>query len=527
MKSNRLSVIYMITLFLTAISLNSCTKDYEKINTQPDAIIADQLGSAQIGQVFARVQYTTMTSSFEVTQNLFADMFSQYYALTRQSFNSDRYVNVASWASGAFSAFYSGVGKDLSFIESLSEKNQLPLQNAVIKVWKANAYHRITDYWGPVPYSEVGSGKVSIKYDTQESIYTDLFKILDEAIVVLKANQGKTVFAADDLLYKGDVNKWLAFANSLKLRLALRIKYANPALAKTHAEKAVADGVMLANSGNAFVFTSINNLDPLGNISNFDNWRMSTSMESIMVGYDDPRISQYWEPVVVDLRKDGRQYHGLRNGQKVEDMSGGPQNESHSKIDIKWWQPARGGSNPPLLVMNAAEVYFLRAEGALAGWSMGGTAQALYEKGIETSIQQTTTASAGVIASYISSTKIPVAINDVYKTPAVSNIPVAYGSTGTAERQLEQIITQKWIAMFPNGWEAWTEARRTGYPKYLPRLNSDNPDVPKDVMIRRINYSEGEVTSNPDGLKAAQALPELASRGGDKNSTRLWWDKKP
>lgn len=526
MKSFRLtSVIYILTFILTAVSLNSCTKNYEELNTQPDAIIADQLGSAQIGQVFARAQFTTMTSSFEVTQNLFADMFSQYYALTRQSFNSDRYVNVASWANGAFNAFYSGVGKDLAFIEALSAKNQLALPNAVIKVWKVNSYHRITDYWGPVPYSEVGSGKVSIKYDTQESIYTDFFKLLDEAVVVLKANQGKTVFAADDLIYKGDVNKWLALANSLRLRLALRVKYVNPALAKTQAEKAVADGVILANSGNAFVYTSINNLNPLGNISNFDNWRMSTSMESILVGYDDPRLPHFWEPVVVDLRKDGRQYHGLRNGQKVEDMSGGPQNESHSKIDTKWWRPDRGGSNPPLLVMNAAEVYFLRAEGALAGWNMGGTAKALYEKGIETSLQEVANASAAVVASYISSTKIPVSINDVHKTPAVSNIPVAYESAGSVERQLEQIITQKWIAMFPNGWEAWTEMRRTGYPKYLPRLNSDNPDVPKDAMIRRIMYAEGEVTSNPDGLKAAQALPELA--GGDKNSTKLWWDKKP
>jgi hypothetical protein len=175
--------------------------------------------------------------------------------------------------------------------------------------------------------------------------------------------------------------------------------------------------------------------------------------------------------------------------------------------------------------MNAAEVYFLRAEGALVGWNMGGTAKALYEKGIETSLQEIASASGAVIASYISSTKIPVAINDVHRTPAVSDIPVAYESAGSSERQLEQIITQKWIAMFPNGWEAWTEARRTGYPKYLPRLNSDNPDVPKDVMIRRIMYAEGEVTSNPDGLKAAQALPELA--GGDKNSTKLWWDKKP
>src|SRR5690606_19359882 len=111
-------------------------------------------------------------------------------------------------------------------------------------------------------------------------------------------------------------------------------------------------------------------------------------------------------------------------------------------------------------------------------------------------------------------------------TPAVSDIPVAFEVNGDKERQLEQIGTQKWIALFPNGWEAWAEMRRTGYPRYLPRLQSDNPDVAADEMIRRLTYVDGEFSTNSVAVNAALELPELAERGGDRNSTRLWWDAK-
>jgi len=157
---------------------------------------------------------------------------------------------------------------------------------------------------------------------------------------------------------------------------------------------------------------------------------------------------------------------------------------------------------------------------------MGGTAKELYEKGIEISISSRTNTSPETIASYIKSSNRPVPLNDKWNTPAVWDIPVAFEVTGDKERQLEQIGTQKWIALFPDGWEAWAEMRRLGYPKYLPRLQSDNPDVAANEMIRRLTYVDGEYSNNAQAVNEALKLPELADKGGDRNSTRLWWDAK-
>jgi hypothetical protein len=153
---------------------------------------------------------------------------------------------------------------------------------------------------------------------------------------------------------------------------------------------------------------------------------------------------------------------------------------------------------------------------------VGGSAQQYYESGITMSMQERTSASAGAIASYISSNNTPVSF-DGGTTPASSDIPIAFESSNT-ERALEQIITQKWIALFPNGWEAWAEARRTGYPKQLPRVQSDNPDVAVDEIPARMTYVASEFTTNSEGVNAAISSPELG--GQDKNNVRLWWDKK-
>ncbi|HEY4655363.1 MAG TPA: SusD/RagB family nutrient-binding outer membrane lipoprotein, partial [Cyclobacteriaceae bacterium] len=176
--------------------------------------------------------------------------------------------------------------------------------------------------------------------------------------------------------------------------------------------------------------------------------------------------------------------------------------------------------------MCAAEVYFLRAEGALEGWDMGGTAQELYNTGIETSMKERTAASDSEIAAYISSANTPIPTDDEWGTPASSDITIAFDVGGGLERQLEQIITQKWLAIYPDGVEAWTEVRRTGYPKLFARLNSENSDVPKDQIMRRLIFVESEYSNNADAVNAAVELPELVSRGGNKNSTRLWWDAK-
>ena len=99
-------------------------------------------------------------------------------------------------------------------------------------------------------------------------------------------------------------------------------------------------------------------------------------------------------------------------------------------------------------------------------------------------------------------------------------------SGGSLEEQLEQIGTQKWIAIYPDGWEAWAELRRTNYPSPYPRLNSDNLDVAVDEVMPRLIFVSGEYSNNLEAVEAAEQFDELVSRGGNKNSTKLWWDAK-
>ena len=524
------------------MTFSSCTENFEELNTQPNALLASNLDPGLVGQAFANAQARALygapggsTAGFQTAQSLFADLYAQYFATTATNFDSDRYTQVGNWSNGAWTYFYQQAAPPLKIVLDYTSENDMAIENAMAKVWKVQAYHRITDYWGPIIYSEFGNQQETVNYDTQESVYRNFFVLLDEAVAVLKANSGKAAFVGHDQLtngtdlYNGSVDKWLVYANSLRLRMALRVKYADPDLAKIEAEKAVADGVMLDNDDTALLHTTVLSRNPYWIITDWGEFRMSALMESVLVGFDDPRLSTYFSPTVDYVEDgDGAPYEGMRNGILKKDLDQGALNSAHSDMGPMFLNQGRGGSpaGPPLRVLSASEVYFLRAEGALENWAMGGTAEELYNKGIEMSLKETRIgATDAEVAAYINSTNTPVPVNDVYNTPASSDITVKFMTGGTKEEQLEQIITQKWIALYPDGWEAWTELRRTKYPKTFPRIASDNPDVPADQTISRLIFAAGEYTANEEAVLAAEQFPELV--GGNKNSTRLWWDQKP
>jgi hypothetical protein len=212
-------------------------------------------------------------------------------------------------------------------------------------------------------------------------------------------------------------------------------------------------------------------------------------------------------------------YKGIRNGFTQVEL-GLPANENTKLSNVNdRFTPANQNTNPFEIIMSA-EAWFLRAEGVLLGWNMGGgTAKTYYEKGIETSMKQWGIADAAAIAAYTASAKTPVAVTGAVVSPALSDIPVAFSAD--AAKQKEQIITQKWIALWPNGVEAWTEYRRTGFPKLYPRMNSESLFVTKDQVVRRVPYVIGEAQTNAAGV--ATGVAKLG--GADNESTRLWWNK--
>ena len=285
---------------------------------------------------------------------------------------------------------------------------------------------------GTYPYFNAGIPGNSVPYDPQDKIYDDFFKRLSAAVTVLKGKTTEKPYGDFDLMYAGDVHKWIKFANTLRLRLAMRISKVDPARAKTEAEAAVADGALTTSPGDdAYVKRSEVGQDNngLSIMSDWNEFRMSASMESVLKGYSDPRMPVYFLPAAKTGTYEGHR-NGLTSTQQTQDIN---LHDANSHVGPRWSSPAYGGISghlaTPQNVMATAEAYFLRAEGALLGWNMGGTAQALYEAGITNSLKQWGITDAAVITNYINSTATPIAPNDFLNSPPVTNIPVKWGAT--------------------------------------------------------------------------------------------------
>jgi len=525
LRNTRNWIVLATLATVLTVSVSSCTDDFVSLNTPPHQISSSNIDVGLLGQAFARSQYSGMLGLhwvFQIGENLFADLYAQYFATTAANFDSDQYLEVGRWIDLLWRQFYGTGARELAFIENFAAENEgLELVSAVAQVWRVQLYHRITDYWGPILYSQYGNGETTVSYDSQQDIYMDFFTTLDEALVVLNQNRGSSVFVGHDQVFDGDVDSWITFANSLRLRLAMRIRYVDPAKAQAEAEKAVSAGVMLDNSHNAFMLTAAGSENPHTTITNWGEFRMSSAMESLLEGYNDPRIEVYFSPAVGgDSDADGSPYEGMRNGLPRNEKGSGL-NPQFSDMGPMWLPPRRGGTD--IRVMGASEVYFLRAEGALVGWNMGGTPQSLYEDGIRMSMTESRVGAASAdIDAYIASDAVPADPQDIWSTPPLSDIPIAFDTGGSMERQLEQIITQKWLAIYPDGMEAWAEYRRTGYPKLYPIIESINSRVPANGVMRRVTFVTSEYDNNKEATNAAVGLLS----GPDENDTKLWWDAK-
>jgi hypothetical protein len=512
-----------LVLIGAVLSMSACTKDFESKNTNPGKVII--ITSQEIPFMFSKAQAAASYTGgdYQVAQNLFADLYAQYFATTATYFPSDRYVMRFDWVRTHWANHYTQVVPQLQKIFSFKEKTSAEYALARI-VW-VFSFHRLTDYYGPVPYFHAGAASTSVPYDSQESIYDDLFKQLDSAVTTLAANTDAKPFGTFDLIYGGNVAKWTKFANTLRLRLALRISKADPARAKTEAEKAVTAGVMTAIADDAMMVKSatvVTDGNGLSVISGWNEFRMSASMESMLRGYKDPRLPVYFQPAV----KTG-QYHGVRNGLTATQLNIEQNtNDYNSNVGSRWisWSTADKkwvySYGTPQDIMHCAEAYFLRAEGALNGWNMGDNAQVLYETGIEMSLRQWGVTDGTVIASYKTSVDTAIALADQQESLAVNKAAIKWGATEAQQR--EQIGTQKWLALYPDGFEGWAEIRRSGFPILYPVVTSDNTDIPAGRAIRRIPFIELEKQTN--GAEVTKAVTLL--NGVDNAFTPLWWDKE-
>jgi hypothetical protein len=523
MKLNRYKKIAAIGLMIGSIGIGQgCTGDFEEMNTSKTKLTA--LGEAELPFLFSRAEQQASYSSgtYQVAQNLFADLYAQYFATSATYFASDRLALNYDWLNSHWNPIYTQVVPQLKTL--FEQTDPASAEYALANVMWVYAFHRLTDYYGPVPYFDAGVPARTVKYDAQSEIYKDFFIRLDAATTVLKAKTAAKPYGDFDLIYKGDVNKWIKFANTLRLRLALRISKVDPAEAKKQAEAAIAGGVMAEVADDAYMVKNLagDDANGLSRIAVWNEFRMSASMESVLKGYEDPRIGVYYQPATTT-----NTFEGLRNGLLPAELALAKNgNDDNSNVGTRWVTGSGAAWNTnfttPQNIMHTAEAYFLRAEGALNGWNMGGgTAKEYYEKGIAASMSQWGITSASAVTAYVNSSAKPVAPGDQQNSPALSNISIKWDEGATDAVKREQVATQKWIGLYPDGMEAWAEFRRTRYPKLYPVVNSENEDVPKGTFIRRIPFLVSEKQTN--GAAVTEAVKLLG--GPDKASTPLWWDK--
>lgn len=525
-------LIYFLLSFLLFVGA-ACTDKFEEYNTDKTKMM--EITDKELAGLFTRAQITGVCwltgDQYGRATRHWANSSSGYYttsgaSMEQMSFTTEHIETV-------FTRFYSQSIPAIGAIMGHSEERN-PAAYHLAAIWKAFVMYQLADAWGPIPYTEAGSGKDVVPYESLKDIYYNIFRDVSAAVNFLTAEVQKNpdfnVFGMGDIIYKGKIALWIKFANTMRLRLAVRISNIDPDKAKAEAEAAVKGATMDSNEDNAWIvdLPSFNNVENgLARVNTGYSNVMSASMESFLKGYNDPRLPIYFSPVEnqgltsapPEILSNVGGYHGLMAGYSNSDYV---YYRLYSRPGPMWVGKNVVTTEVPINIKFSSETYFLKAEGAWRGWNMGGTAEEFYKKGIELSLTQwlkgITTAN---VNAYIQGTTPPVAPDCFpYTDPATTDIPVKFSAD--KNKQFEQIITQKWLALYPDSWEAWAEYRRTRLPKIYLKKNTSNEDidVSKGQIVTRLIYPENEKVSQPYEVKKAVEM----LGGPDKYSTSLWWD---
>ncbi len=544
---------YIAVAALSGLVLGACTKDFADVNTnplQPNDADINRGGYASGGYFVELVQRPIPTGTgvnpandYQVVQNMSTDNWVGYFSPGRNHWdkgnNQTSYYISDFRANGTFSTLitkvmnpYFEIKNRLHDVKTVNGKlvytpKDLNSQAvySLAQIVKIMGMHRATDLFGPIPYSDMEPGKIISKYDDQEKVYRSFLKELDEAVAILNQyGAGNKVLQEFDPVYAGDTSKWIRLGNSLMLRLAMRVRFANESLAQEYVQKATtnAGGLIENDSQAGKLVTSSKNIfdNSLVTMLSYGELKMGATIYSYLKGYDDPRIAKYFTKGTADTQNTN--YYGVRSG--LDPNTDGTVYKNFSVPTVTL--------TTPTYWLRASEVQFLLAEAALIGWYSNDTAESLYKKGIEQSFIENGLTAADA-QSYYNATGRPANYvdpkNSSNNKDAASSIDKKWLSSGSAEDQLEQIITQKYIANYPNGFESWSEWRRTGYPRMFTAVqNLSNvgaqsiPQSGKDFGVRRFPFPENEFKQNKENVVQAQTM----LGGPDNAATNVWWDKK-
>lgn len=510
-------ILYLIVVII----FTGCTKNYKDFNRDPYGVTEEEInrlpqGGNQLIEL-QRLVLPEQENSYQMCFDLFATGYAGYASQPKFRVDYPTYNPRTGWVNYPFDDTYPKIYRAYYELVKLSKGDFDKYYLAWGTVLRAGITHWLTDTYGPLPYSKMKEGQFSVQYDSQKDLYINICEDLKKSIESLKkVDANDRQYSSFDLVYGGDMRKWVKYANSLLLRIAIRMSKAAPAEAKSYAEYAVAGGLISNNSENAKLVTSDN---PVFKLSfSWGDSKVGADITEYMNAFADARREKYFTPV--SGRTSGKQFFGLRFG------------SPNVNFDVADYSNPNVSANSPIMWISASEVAFLKAEGALNNWAMGDDAKKLYEDGIRLSFEQNGVA----LGNYLSNTEQRGSFSDE-RTPGFNSsffsaITVNWDDAGgDKEKQLSKIITQKWIAMYPYGsHEGWAEWRRTGYPNFLPAVVNNSGGKVTTVSqvggkdrggMRRLPYSTSEYTNNSANIK--QAVGYLG--GTDNGGTNLWWAK--
>jgi len=513
---------FLICLF---IILPGCDKKLEEINIDPNRINAQNMDFNYLltsAELYTAGNPTGFGDGiWESSLNYSSTMMQHLSSTHLDRWLGDKYI----YDGGANGAFWEtqypfSIKNIVDLIENVKQDEKRKNLYNISRILKAFLFQRITDLYGDIPYFEAGLGHIngytSPKYDLQQEIYSHLLGELNDAAQKLDVNADKVGEA--DLFYKGDVSQWKKFAYSEMLRLAMRMSKIAPDSARKWSEKAVIGGVMQSNDDNAICRHEAKAANPVTNpvglaLATFypSEYRLSETFISFLKVTNDPRLRHLATVAAnpgdpADLGDTAiaiqlGQPNGYDNRGGAEDIAKAPNwpgdQNKYSVVNKKTF--AR--QDAPTFILTYAETALLLAEAAKRQWNVGGTARDYYNNAVKAAILQLNQAGAN--------------ISDDEANDYLNAYP--YDDTSG----LEMINRQYWIATFADWNETWCNWRRSGYPQLTETDYQGKITI--GTIPRRFTYPLNEPHLNPKSYK--EAVQRLAGYGGDKMTTRVWWDK--
>ena len=489
----------LFTFFALSLVLSSCEfdKGFEEMNVNPAK--APQIN---VANKFASAVLKTSGGRYENWRAslIYQSVMIQHFSSTAGYWSGDKYFRNDGYATSLWDQYYPNAVKEIEDIKAqLILEENTGSEMGMTRILRVYIYSRLTDLHGDIPYSEAGQGYTNgilkPKYDTQESIYMDFLKELEEAVAQIGAS---TTMGKGDLVFQGDTAKWKAWGNSLMLRFAMRLSKIDEETSKDWAVKAIGAGTMTSNAHIAMIKHTDGpegiNKNGHGEVFDADgNPRMSETFVDWLKDDDDPRL-----PILASRRSD--------KSTEIADLIGMPNGSTGATVaDTSIYaEPNRKvitGRDVPMVLQTYAEVEFMKAEAVQRGYTIG-SASTHYEAGVKAAMQMLS----GIYPN-------AAAISDAEVATYLAAKP--YDAT----KGLQMIGEQYWAATLLNEYEAFSNWRRTGFPVLTP--TNDPGNVTGGTIPRRLIYPTGESSTN-----AANYAEAIARQGANNFTTRVWWDKE-